>query len=747
MTPARASVPPSNRKISMKLRPLAALLTCGTIAAPLLLYGCGGSDDNGASAGGGTTPPATTTPTPQPTPAVAANLKDCCTAGDKDFPKVGGNLGNQNYSSLKQVTREQVGQLGGAWVNRIEGGLTTGTNQSTTVVVDGVIYIESALGNVIAVDGRTGVTKWKWTTPHGVVTRRGVAVAKDLGLVYTLAGGNRLIALRTDTGEVAWTKQYPGSTEANFVGAVQKVALVYHDKRLYIGTNDGNRGAAFSADATNGNVLTAFWGVPRQGEMGYETWGNASEANRTGATPWIHPAVDPELGLVYWTFGNTRGGSSQNGSTRPGLNLFANSIVALDLKTGAYKWHFQSVHHDIWDMDNVMAPVLADVKIQGRDRKVVIYGSKTGMYYILDRKDGTAPLGIDEVPVKQDARQATWPTQPIPRQGAWTATCMVDQPLGTAAPGDPNRAVPNYVTGCLYDPHWDIPLLSAPGHGGGANWNHQSFSPATGLVYTGTGYVAAAHSLTEASNGLRPPGAYMTGGIVAVDPGTNLVKWKKAMPYSLAHGNGILTTASGLLFIGQPDGNLLAMDGDDGKELWRFQTGAAISASPVTYEIDGEQYVAVYAGGTSIPYGDSAARGDFLWAFKVNGTVPPAATPSAPVVRRPVSGKAVEGASLPTPNTVFLGRVQTAANQPGATESSAIDAMTPTWMRVPANTTVTFTNPAGNANTRCATQFFEGEYNFRLPPGTSARHTFNKPGEYFYNDCHSPRSTGKIVVY
>lgn len=731
----------------MKLNSLAALLlSCGVIASPVLLYGCGGSDDAETTPAPAPTP----TPTPEPPPSVAspaAALKDCCTAGDKDFPKVGGNLGNQNYSSLKQITREKAGQMGGAWVNRIEGGLTTGTNQSTSVVVDGVIYIESALGNVIAVDGKTGVTKWKWTTPHGVVTRRGVAVAKDLGLVYTLAGGNRLIALKKDTGEVAWTKQYPGATDPDFVGAVQKVALVYHDKRLYIGTNDGNRGAAFSADATNGNVLTAFWGIPRRGEPGYETWGNAPETDRTGATPWIHPAVDPELGLVYWTFGNTRGGSSQNGSTRPGLNLFANSIVALDMKTGAYKWHFQSVHHDIWDMDNVMAPVLANVKIRGEDRKVVIYGSKTGMYYILDRKDGTAPLGIDEVAVKQDVRQATWPTQPIPRQGAWMDTCVVDQPLGTAVPGNPSRAVPNYLLGCLYDPHWETPTLTAPGHGGGANWNHQSYSPFTGLVYTGTGYVAAAHSLTEASNGLRPPGSYMTGAVVAVDPSTNLVKWKKNMPYSLAHGNGILTTASGLLFIGQPDGNLLAMDGDNGNELWRFQTGASISASPVTYEIDGEQYVAVYAGGTGIPYGDSAARGDYLWAFKVGGTVAPAATPSAPIVRRPVSGSAVEGATLPTPNTVYLGRVQTTANQPGAAESTAVNAMTPTWMRVPVNTTVTFTNPAGNVNTRCATQFFEGEYNFKLLPGASANHTFTKPGEYFYNDCHSARSTGKIVVY
>jgi plastocyanin len=391
--------------------------------------------------------------------------------------------------------------------------------------------------------------------------------------------------------------------------------------------------------------------------------------------------------------------------------------------------------------------VLADVKIHGRDRKVLVYGSKSGMYFILDRKDGTAPLGIDEKPVKQDARQASSATQPFPRQGGWTENCIVDEPLGTAVPGNPNRAVPNYVKGCLYDAHWDVPILTIPGHGGGADWNQQSFSPRTGLMYTGMGYVAAAHSLTESSNGLRPPGEYQTGAVVAVDPSTNTIRWKKQMPYSLAHGNGILTTASDVMYIGQPDGYLIAMDAHNGAELWRFQTGAAISASPVSYEIDGEQYVSVYAGGTGIPYGNSAPRGDYLWSFKIGGTVAQAATPTPPEVRRPVSGNPVEGAALPTPNTVFLARVQTAAGAPGASESTGVNAMTPTWMRVPAGTTVTFTNPANNANTHCATQFFEGLFNFRLAPGQSGQHTFDKAGEYFYNDCHSPRPTGKIVVY
>lgn len=662
----------------------------------------------------------------------------CTDPGGRDFPKVGGNLGNQNYSALDRVHRRNVTRLGAAWVNRIEGGLTTGTNQSTAVAVDGVLYIESAPGNVFAVDGATGATLWVYRQTRGTLTRRGVAVGD--GKVFTHGRGNWIIALDQETGAVVWEKQVTG------YGNMEKVAVVHHDGKLFCGTHDSPRAAALALDANTGDVLWAFWGTPGPGELGNDTWeGDSWQVG--GATPWIHPAIDPDLRLVYWTFGNARGNrSSQDGSARGGQNLFANCIVAIDLDTGAYRWHFQSVHHDIWDMDNTMAPVLADVRIRGRRRKVVVYGSKSGMYYVLDRETGEAPLGIDEVPVPQEPRQKTWPTQPFPRQGAWTETRVVDQPLGTSVPGHPARAVPNYVQGALYTPHWDVPILSIPGHGGGADWNHHSFSHSTGCVYTGFGYVAAAHSLTEASNGLRPPGEYQTGGIVAVDASTNEVRWRKRLPYSLAHGNGILTTASDLLFIGQPDGNLLALDARDGRELWRFQTGAAISSSPITYVVDGQQYVAVYAGGTGIPYGDSAPRGDFLWAFKIGGSVPPANAPKPPTVRRPVQGAPVEGSAVA--NTVVLGRTyDPATGQVGATESTAVNAVAPTHLRVPAGTTVTFTNHAGNANARGATQFFEGLFDVRLVPGESYQHTFRHKGEYFFNDPSSPRSTGKVEVY
>src|SRR4051794_40595501 len=637
-----------------------------------------------------------------------ARSAGCVAPSGRDFPKVGGNLGNQNYSALDDVHRGNLRRLGAAWVNRIEGGLTTGNNQSTAVAVDGVLYIESALGNVFAVDGRTGVTRWEYRQTRGTVTRRGVAVGQ--GRVYTHGKGNWIIALDQATGAVVWERQING------YGGMEKVAVTHHDGLLYVGTHDSDRAAALALDADDGSVVWAFWGTPGPGEYGNDTWeGDSWQVG--GATPWMHPALDPELGLVYWAFGNARGSnSSQDGSGRGGENLFSSSLVALDMRTGEYRWHFQSIHHGIWDMDNVMAPVLADVRIHGRTRKVVVYGSKSGMYFILDRVDGSAPLGIEERPVPQEPRQKTWPTQPYPRQGGWTEQRVVDQPLGTAVPGDPNRAVPNYVQGALYDPHWDIPILSIPGHGGGADWSHQSYSHSTGLVYTGYGYVAAAHSLTEASNGLRPPGEYQTGGVVAVDPSTNRVKWKRRLPYSLAHGNGILTTSSNLLFIGQPDGYLLALDARTGHEVWRFQCGASISSSPISYEIDGEQYIAVYAGGTSIPYGDSAPRGDFLWAFKLDGNVPAAPAPTPPIVRRPVQGGPVEGSVVN--NTVVLARIYNATTgEVGATESTAVNAMAPTHLRVPVGSTVTFVNPADNVNVHGATQFFEGLFDIKLQPG------------------------------
>jgi PQQ-dependent dehydrogenase (methanol/ethanol family) len=657
--------------------------------------------------------------------ALAAD--NCCLPTTTDFPKVGGNLGNQNYSALAKIHKGNVGSLGAAWLTSLEGGAKSGNNQSTAVAVNGVLFIETAQGRVHAVDGKTGAVKWSYNPGRGGQTRRGVAVGD--GKVFTLTTGNYVIALDQQTGQVVWERQYNG------YGNIAKVAVVYHDGMIYVGTNDGNRGAALAFHASNGDLAWHFFGTAAPGTIGGDTWEGDTYLTG-GATPWIHPAIDPELNTVYWTFGNVRAGASQNGATRGGQNLFGNSIVAMDAKTGVYKWHFQSVHHDIWDMDNVMSPVLADITVRGQPRKAVVYGSKTGMYYILDRVDGSPLIGIDEKPVPQDARQKTWATQPYPRGGSFVPTCPTTD--------GPARAVPNFKQGCLFVPHWDEPILSFPGQGGGADWNHQSYSHTSKLMYTGVGYVASAHTTTEASNGLRPLGTPMSGGVVAVNPTTNTVAWRKALPWSVAHGNGILSTASNLLFMGQPDGTLLAMDALNGRDLWKFQTGASINASPITYQIDGEQYIAVFAGGSGLPFSD-APRGDYLWAFKLGGTVAPLPAPKPPALRRDITASAVEGSVVG--NTVVLNRAYS-GGAVGTVELETVNAMAPQHLRVPVGTTVTFLNPATNAKLHCATQFFEGLFNTGpLSPGQNFAYTFTKAGEYFYNDCTSPRATGKVVVY
>jgi len=198
-----------------------------------------------------------------------------------------------------------------------------------------------------------------------------------------------------------------------------------------------------------------------------------------------------------------------------------------------------------------------------------------------------------------------------------------------------------------------------------------------------------------------------------------------------------------VMFVGQPDGFLLGLDIKDGHELWRFQTGAGVHSSPISYEIDGEQYIAVFAGGSRIPY--NSPRGDNLWAFKLGGRVPQAETPIPPSPRQPIDAAAVDGAAAR--NTVYLARAWR-QGAPGNVESLSPNSMAPQNMRVPVGTTVTFLNPPGNTTAHCATQFYEGLFDSgSLQPGQSFTFNFTRPGEYFYNDCTSPGTTGKVVVY
>ena len=813
----------------------------------------------------------------------------CCTPAGANWPQVAGNLGSQAYSSLTQITKSNIRNLGPAWVvhTNVEpvtqpvagpGDDTVG-QQTTPIVVDGVMYLDTPGGGVIALNAATGEVKWKWMPSEaangfgGAGQHRGVSIGE--GRVYTTGGGGRVVALDQNTGRMIWAVQ--PTHNGTPLSGVAKVHTLYHDGLVYMGTNDNPRGAAFALRASDGALQWVFYGAYPAGTSFTDvngttfdagaTWTTKTTPNDTpndcyltgGAAPWMHPSIDPELGMLYMTFGNARSCTgSQNGSGRPGDNLFTNSLVALDLKTGAYKWHFQSVRHDIFDMDNVHTPSMADVTIGGQRRKVIYYGSKSGLQFVLDRTNGKPALPIVNREVPADTRNLPALTQPFPAQGSFMPDCLAYQNLGSDVPGLWHRAVPNwngyqaepdpakpgelrlvlkkpnYLTdeepfmvgpprrGCMYDGAYDgFVFMSMTSQNGGADWSNTTISPKLNLRYIPYSYNPVGHPLQQGGNGLRQIGGYQTGGLVAVSTTTNLPVWRKefGLAGDVAHGNSPLVTATDLLFINKIDGWLLAMDATNGRELWRFQTGFHAASGVITYMVNGEQYIAMPAMAGIQPYAQAAGggHGAAIWAFKLGGKAvyttgprskPVVASGSAeapappPIVnlRRPVDNATWD--RVPA-NTIYLayqpagaaaagggrggrggagGRAGAPGGAPGGgpggdggrgagragggpaapqppagpvRDSVATSSMLPSRLTVPVGTTVTFTNPGdleiGGANTgnqkeHCATQFFEGLFNFRLKPGESAKYTFTREGEYYYNDCTDPRPVGKVVV-
>jgi glucose dehydrogenase len=542
-----------------------------------------------------------------------------------DFPHVGGNLANQRYSTLTQISKSNVDRLGAAWMVHPEG--TVGQwMQGTPVVVNGTMYMST--GHIWARDARTGVLKWKY--PVGPITsatsnfNRGVTVAE--GKVFSAGANNTLIALNQNTGDVIWRAKLAdrGMTWA---------PAIYYNGMVFIGVGGGEagvRGQFGAYDAATGNQVWKFWTVPGPGEFGSDTW-EGDSWKYGGAPVWMHPAIDPELGMVYVPTGNAS--PDYDGTKRGGDNLFAASIIALDLKTGKYKWHFQEVHHDIWDYDSPSAPVLADIVYQGRPRKVLMHGGKTGMMYIYDRTNGQPLIGIDERRVPQDPRMKTAPTQPYAVGDTFIPTC----------PG-PGSVQPGFPMGCIFTPYFTTATAIAPGTDGGLSWAPMSYSAQTGLLYVcGTvnvsGFELRLQTFNESTGKLVTPAGTGRGGfrlpwpqprsgtVTAMDPTINRIVWQKALPWPCGSGSGILSTASGLLFHGESDGHLVVHDASTGDVLWKFQTGAGADAPVATYQIGGEQYIAILSGGNQYM---SSAMGDNLWAFKLGGTLPQAAAPPLP---------------------------------------------------------------------------------------------------------------------
>jgi quinohemoprotein ethanol dehydrogenase len=553
------------------------------------------------------------------------------------WPTNGGNLYNQRYSPLDRINTGNVAELKGVWRARLNGSATAPkySGEAQPIVYDGVAYVSTGANDVFALSLDTGEILWQYlgnvdpeiTSVCCGWNNRGVAISPDKVFMGRLDG--QLVALDRATGKVAWSVQAE-RWEENF--SITS-APVYVDGLVitgFAGADRGTRGRVKAYDADDGKLVWTFYTIPGPGEPGHETWPQDSDAwQYGGAAVWQTPAIDPELGLVYFSTGNA--GPDYNGAVRAGDNLFAVSIVAIELKTGKYRWHFQQVHHDIWDYDASNPVVLMDLTVDGRRRKAIVEVGKTGWAYILDRETGEPIVGVDEKPVPQEPRQATAATQPFPRGDAVVPQHVEIAPEGYELVND----------GRIFTPFvGDDPTIVKPGIWGGANWPPSSYDPRRQILFVCAssvvgGYTGGGDPALIVPTAGEPytlgqtvtPRLPRTGIVAAMDMTTNRVVWRYRWPEQCY--SGTLATAGNLVFVGHNDGRLTALDSRTGKQLWEFQTGAGMHAPVSTFEHRGRQYVLAYSSGNALI---GSARGDSVWLFGLEGTLPPA-EPGAPVSR------------------------------------------------------------------------------------------------------------------
>ena len=553
------------------------------------------------------------------------------------WPTNGGNLYNQRYSPLAAINRDNVAQLKGVWRTHLRGSGAAPqySGAAQPLVHDGVAYISTGANDVFALSIDTGEILWQYaagidpkiTSVCCGWNNKGVALSEDKVFIGQLDG--QLVALDQKSGSVAWKIQAERWQDDFSITS----APVYFEGMVitgFAGGDKGTRGRVKAYDAKDGRLVWTFYTIPGPGEAGHETWPKGSDAWKYGgASVWQTPAIDPELGLVYFSTGNA--GPDYNGAARAGDNLYAVSMVAIEAKTGKYRWHFQQVHHDIWDYDATNPVVLMDVNMGGRVRKAIAEVGKTGWAYILDRQTGKPLIGIDERPVPQEPRQKTAATQPFPRGDAIVPQMLEIAPEGLTLVND----------GRIFTPFvGSNPTIVKPGIWGGANWPPSAYDPVQQRLFVCAssvinGYVGGGNpNLVPPARGEMYTGGQVTftrvprsGIIAALDVTTNKIAWR----YRWADQcySGVLATGGGLLFVGRNDGRLTALDSAKGTQLWEFQTGAGMHAPVSTFEHRGTQYVIAFSAGNALI---GSARGDSVWLFALDGKLPPASS-GTPVSR------------------------------------------------------------------------------------------------------------------
>ena len=551
-----------------------------------------------------------------PVPAPAFSASQLVAASGDDWVGWNGNVYNQRYSTLNDINASNVRNLKVAWARNLtipglkaKAGPLGVFAEQQPVVYQGTMYMPDACGNVWAMDATSGERIWvhrakfpKGLTP--LLPSRGVAMGD--GKVYIGLGDASITALNQATGRQVWKN----------VVADWKNGYYFTNAPTYFkgniitgisGGDSGSRGFIISLNAKTGKENWRFYVIPdKKGEPGFWTWPKP-KAFLGGGAMWNTMSVDPALNQVYIVTGNP---IPYSGVIRgPGKELFTDSILSLNAKTGKLRWYYQTTHHDLWDYDATNPTVLFDLN----GKKALAHAGKTGWVYILNRKNGKPLYGIPEVKVPQLKSVNTHATQPIPNGDSFSRQCATKRAYaGKKAPdGKPYQKV-----GCLYTPYDDTGFVAfAPAALGGANWPPSAYSPDTGFMYICSKDSESAWRAVPAEDqklqalgdfsqieGLTPGEGVNVpsrGRLVAMNMRNNRLVWSVKWP-TICY-SGVTATAGNLIFTGTNEGRLRAYNARTGRFIWQSpELKGGVNAPVVTYKVNDKQYVAVFAGGNGI---------------------------------------------------------------------------------------------------------------------------------------------------
>jgi len=521
----------------------------------------------------------------------------------QNYLMYGGDYFSSRFSPLTQITPANAKNLSLSWVYQ---SAVSGSWESTPLVVDGIMYVTQRPNDVVALDAATGRVFWiyhynndpKVTVCCGA-NNRGLAIMGDTLYMGTLDA--HLVAIDTKSGHPLW-KSDVADSKAGY--SLTMAPLAVKDE-IIVGVGGGEygiRGFIAAFDAKTGKQRWKFYTIPAPGEPGSETWGNCKaataycdpEAWKHGAgSAWVTGSFDPSLNLIYWGIGNV--GPDYNGDQRPGDNLYTCSVVALDADTGKLKWHYQFTPHDEYDYDSVQVPVLADITWKGAPLKAMLWANRNGNFYVLDRATGKFLLGKPFVKVNwmsgfDDNGKPIQTRQPP------------GMPTYPAVQGGTNWYSPSYSprTRLMYVSAWEdegeifggVPVEYKEGlnFGGG---NLQLFVPRADDPTKPIPNAPTIPNLRRGPiNNWTDAGGH--GAVLALDPLTGTVKWRFRM--TDVTDSGIISTASDLIFTGGREGYLQVIDARTGALIWKQNLGAQMINNPITYSVNGKQYVAAMAG-------------------------------------------------------------------------------------------------------------------------------------------------------